>query len=166
MFMIQIIIFVFLVIRIVRHVITQENLIAYLVIHQIKKQMWFINKEIGINIISSYKRASNILTHELNDKEFEISNTVDPILFKDEQEKNLYKKTLELRKYFVSINKDENYDLSLKKLAESKKVIFEFFDNVIVNDEDKTIKKNRLEILSMLCKTFDSYIIFSNIESL
>ena len=126
----------------------------------------FINKEIGINIISSYKRASNILTHELNNKEFEISNTVDPILFKDEQEKNLYKKTLELRKYFVSINKDENYDLSLKKLAESKKIIFEFFDNVKVNDEDKTIKKNRLEILSMLCKTFDNYIIFSNIESL
>ena len=126
----------------------------------------FINKEIGINIILSYKRASNILTHELNNKEFEISNTVDPILFKDEQEKNLYKKTLELRKYFLNINKDENYDLSLKKLAESKKVIFEFFDNVKVNDEDKTIKKNRLEILSMLCKTFDNYIIFSNIESL
>ena len=61
---------------------------------------------------------------------------------------------------------DEDYELTLKNLAESKKIVFEFFDNVIVNDEDKTIKKNRLELLSMLCKTFDNYIIFSNIETL
>ena len=60
---------------------------------------------------------------------------------------------------------NEDYELTLKNLAESKKIVFEFFDNVIVNDEDKTIKKNRLELLSMLCKTFDNYIVFSNIES-
>ena len=46
----------------------------------------------------------------------------------------------------------------------AKKEIFEFFDNVIVNDEDKLIKKNRLELLQMLCKTFDNYINFSSIE--
>ena len=36
----------------------------------------------------------------------------------------------------------------------------------MVNDEDKAIKKNRLELLQMLCKTFDNYVIFSNIENL
>jgi len=126
----------------------------------------FINKEIGNNIVSSYKRASNILAYESNDKELEISNSVDPELFKSEYEKNLYKKILELRKYFVGVNKDENFELTLKNLAETKKVIFDFFDNVKVNDEDKTIQKNRLELLNMLCKTFDNYIIFSSIESL
>ena len=65
----------------------------------------------------------------------------------------------------MSINKDENYLVSLTNLADAKKVIFEFFDNVKVNDEDKNIKKNRLELLQMLCKTFDNYIIFSNIEA-
>ena len=125
----------------------------------------FINKEIGIDIISSYKRASNILDQELKNKDLEISNSIDPVLFKNEYEKNLYKKILELRKYFTSSHMNENYELTLKNLAESKKTVFEFFDNVIVNDEDKTIKKNRLELLSMLCKTFDNYIIFSNIES-
>ncbi len=126
----------------------------------------FINKEIGNNIISSYKRASNILTYELNNKELKIYNSVDPVLFKSEYEKNLYKKIHELRKYFTSINRDENFELTLKNLAESKKVIFEFFDNVKVNDEDKAIQKNRLELLNMLCKTFDNFIIFSSIESL
>ena len=79
--------------------------------------------------------------------------------------KNLYKKIQELRKYFISINKDENYNLTLINLAEAKSAIFEFFDKVIVNDTDKTIKKNRLELLQMLCKTFENYINFSNIEN-
>jgi Glycyl-tRNA synthetase, beta subunit len=80
--------------------------------------------------------------------------------------KNLYKKINELRKYFTSINKDENYELSLSNLAESKNTVFDFFDNVMVNDENKAIKKNRLELLQMLCKTYENYINFSDIESL
>ena len=123
-----------------------------------------INQEIGQALVISYKRASNILDHELKNQELELSNTVDPVLFKNDFEKNLYKKINELRKYFTSISKDENYELSLSNLAESKSIIFEFFDNVIVNDEDKTIQKNRLELLQMLCKTFDSYLNFSTIE--
>ena len=124
-----------------------------------------IIKDIGNDIILSYKRASNILENELKNKDLDLSNTTDPGIFKNEYEKNLYKKIHELRKYFTGSHMNEDYELTLKNLAESKKIVFEFFDNVIVNDEDKTIKKNRLELLSMLCKTFDNYIIFSNIES-
>ena len=71
-----------------------------------------------------------------------------------------------MKKYFNSINNDENYKLTLENLAESKKVIFDFFDNVKVNDDDKKIQKNRLELLQMLCKTFDNYITFSSINNL
>jgi glycyl-tRNA synthetase beta chain len=124
-----------------------------------------INKEIGREIVSSYKRASNILDSELKDKKIELSNTTDPGIFKNDFEKNLLKKINELKKYFASINKDEDYSKSLANLANAKKVIFEFFDNVKVNDENEDIKKNRLELLQMLCKTFNNYINFSNIES-
>ena len=67
---------------------------------------------------------------------------------------------------FINLNRDENYEISLGNLAESKNIIFDFFDNVMVNDQDETIKRNRLELLQMLCKTFDNYLNFSNIESL
>ena len=77
----------------------------------------------------------------------------------------MFKKINELRKYFQSINKDENFELTLVNLAESKKEVFEFFDNVIVNEDDITIKKNRLELIQMLCKTFDYYVNFSLIDS-
>ena len=124
-----------------------------------------INKQTGEDIISSYKRISNILDSELKNGDFELSNTTDPGIFKNDYEKNLLKKINELKKYFLGINKDENYEESLINLAEAKNVIFEFFDNVKVNDEDKNIKKNRLELLQMLCRTFDNYVIFSEIEA-
>ena len=123
-----------------------------------------INKQVGKDIVSSYKRALNIINNELKDKKVELSNITDPGIFKNDFEKNLLKKINELRKYFISINKDEDFSKSLTNLADAKNVIFEFFDNVKVNDEDKNIKKNRLELLQMLCKTFDNYINFSNIE--
>ena len=123
-----------------------------------------ISKEIGEDIVINYKRASSILSGELKDKDIELSNTTDPGIFKNDYEKNLFKKINELRKYFSSINKDENYKETLIVLASAKKVISDFFDNVKVNDEDKNIKKNRLELLQMLCRTFNNYINFSNIE--
>ena len=124
-----------------------------------------IKNEIGEDIMASYKRASSILESELKNSDLELSNTTDPGIFKNDYEKNLLKKINELRKYFTNINKDENYIASLTNLAGAKKVIFDFFDNVKVNDEDKNIKKNRLELLQMLCRTFDSYMNFSNIET-
>ena len=123
------------------------------------------NKDLGINIISSYKRAFNILEDELKTKNLELSGSVDSGLFKNNYEKNLYKKIYELKKYFASINKDENYIQTLENLAETKKVVFEFFDNIKVNDENKAIQKNRLELVQMLCKTFNNYFNFSFIES-
>jgi len=123
-----------------------------------------INDPIGVDIIASYKRAASILYSELKDSDYELLNTTDPGIFKNDYEKNLLKKINELRKYFTNINKDENYVESLINLAGAKKVIFDFFDNVKVNDIDTNIKKNRLELLQMLCRTFDNYVNFANIE--
>ena len=60
--------------------------------------------------------------------------------------------------------KNESYDETLKVLAEAKEVTDNFFENVIVNDENSDIKKNRLELLQMFCKTYDNFIDFSKVE--
>jgi len=124
-----------------------------------------INKPDGLDIIASYKRASNILDGELKNNKIELSNTTDPGIFKTELEKNLFKKISELRKYFSGINKDENYVQTLDNLASVKREVFDFFDNVIVNENDQVIKKNRLELIQMMCKTFNNYVNFSLIDS-
>ena len=62
-------------------------------------------------------------------------------------------------------NKATHVIVGIGASAGGLQALNDFFDNVIVNDEDIIIKKNRLELLNMLCKTFDNYFNFSKINA-
>ena len=123
-----------------------------------------ISKDICKNIIGTYKRASNIIDQELKDKKEGFLGQPESFLFKKGEEKDLYDKINEMRKYFAGTRKQESYDETLKVLAEAKPTTDNFFDNVIVNDENLDIKKNRLELLQMFCKTYNNFIDFSKVD--
>ena len=125
-----------------------------------------ILKETGKDVMFSYKRASNIISNELKNNKVELTGSTDSGLFKNEFEKILFKKIHEIRENFTNISREDDYEGVLKSLASVKNEVNEFFDNVIVNDADELIKKNRLELLQMLCKTFDNYLNFSKVEGL
>ena len=125
----------------------------------------FIKHQIGLDIIASYKRASNILESEIKNNNIEINNTTDPAIFKSEFEQKLFKKINEIKKYYESIDNDENYEKSLFILAGARKEVSEFFDNVKVNEENETLRKNRLELINMLCKTFQNFINFQLLKN-
>ena len=125
-----------------------------------------INKPVGIDIVSSYKRASNILNSEIKDIKSELSNTTDPGIFKNNFEKDLYKKTVEIKKYISEISKDKEFDETLILLSSAKKEIFAFFDNVKVNDENDDVRKNRLELLNFFCKTYENFLDFHQIREI
>ncbi len=124
-----------------------------------------INNQIGIDITSSYKRASNILQNEMENKEIEITNSTDPGIFKSDYEKNLFKKITEIKKYYSGIDNNENFEESLSVLAGAKKEVFEFFDNVKVNEDNEDLRKNRLELINMLCKTFQNFMNFQLLKA-
>ncbi|MDC1092624.1 glycine--tRNA ligase subunit beta [Pelagibacteraceae bacterium] len=118
------------------------------------------NKGIGLNAISSYKRASNIL-----DKAGKgITGRPDAVLFRKDEEKILHEKINEIRKAFTVKDDNKDYESLLIKLSDTKESTDIFFDNVVVNDENQNIKNNRLELLKMLCNTFDNFIDFSKLE--
>ncbi len=122
----------------------------------------YIHKDIGINAISSYKRASNI-----TDKiEKGITGRPDAVLFRTEEEKLLFEKINEIRKAFTVKESNKDYENLLIRLSETKKFTDNFFDNVVVNDENQDIKNNRLELLKMFCNTFDNFINFSKLEGI
>ena len=123
-----------------------------------------ISKDICKNIIGIYKRVSNIIDQELKNNKNFISGQPEAFLFKKDEEKNLYNKINEIREYFSSTKSRESYDETLKILANAKLVTDNFFNNVIVNDENSDIKKNRLELLKMFCKTYDNFMDFSKVE--
>jgi glycyl-tRNA synthetase beta chain len=119
-------------------------------------------KSIGLNAISSYKRASNIL-----DKAGKgITGRPDAVLFRKEEEKILHEKINEIRKAFTVKDDNKDYERLLIRLSETKEFTDNFFDNVVVNDENQDIKNNRLELLKMFCNTFDNFIDFSKLEGL
>ena len=115
--------------------------------------------------IENYKRASNMLNSETNKEGDEILGSADPGLFKNQYEKDLYKKIIDIKKNFTSIGLETDFQGQLSLLASAKKEVSIFFDNVKVNDDDKILKKNRLELLMMFCKTFDNYINFTKVET-
>ena len=120
------------------------------------------NKDIGLNAISSYKRAANIL-----DKAGKgIAGRPDAVLFRKDEEKILHEKINEIRKAFTVKDDNKDYESLLIRLSEIKESTDNFFDNVVVNDENHNIKNNRLELLKMFCNTFDNFIDFSKLEGL
>ena len=123
-----------------------------------------ISKDICKNIIGTYKRVFNIIEQELKSEGEAVLGQPESHLFKKDEEKNLYDKINEIRQYFSNTKKHESYDETLKVLAGAKSTTDNFFDNVIVNDENLDIKKNRLELLQMFCKTYNNFIDFSKIE--
>jgi glycyl-tRNA synthetase beta chain len=120
------------------------------------------NKDIGHNAISSYKRAANIL-----DKAGKgITGRPDAVLFRKNEEKILHDKINEIRKAFTVKDDNKDYESLLIRLSETKEFTDNFFDNVVVNDENQDIKNNRLELLKMFCNIFDNFIDFSKLEGL
>ena len=122
----------------------------------------YIKKDVGINAINSYKRASNI-TEKI---EKGIMGRPDAVLFRTEEEKILFEKINEIRKAFTVKESNKDYENLLIKLSETKQFTDNFFDNVVVNDENQDIKNNRLELLKMFCNTFNNFINFSKLEGI
>ena len=120
----------------------------------------FISKDLGKNALSTYKRASNILGQE---KPISRSGP-DAVLFKYEEEKELFERINSIRKSFTLKEDKKNYEDHLRLLSETKLSTDKFFDNVKVNDENKDLKNNRLELLQILCSTFNTFVDFSKLE--
>ena len=98
------------------------------------------------DLASANKRVGNILKKA----DVKSSLKVNQSLLKDEAEINLYN-TLdfvdaESRKEY----KEKNYSGSLKSLCKLKNPIDQFFKDVMVNDEDESLKMNRLALLEKL----------------
>ena len=124
------------------------------------------NKDMGKDAIYSFKRASSILAHESKKQTKELTGRPDAVLFRKDEEKFLFEKLNEIRKLFTVKEDRKDYEELLAKLAEVKELTDNFFEKVIVNDENQDIKNNRLELLSMFCKTFNIYIDFTKLDGI
>jgi len=105
------------------------------------------NKDDFKENFSTFKRVANII----KDMDLESDSKVDESLFKEDAEKELYKK------YKDVISKEtKSYERYLEDLFALKEPIDNFFDSVMVNDKDEAIKQNRKNLIATIYKAFKS----------
>jgi len=103
---------------------------------EFKKQTDFVRLVLG------FKRVANIIA------DFKEDSTVKTELLQEEMEQVLFTKSLELKIKIEQLLPVKKYDIILKHLVEFGYIINKFFDDVLVNVDDKIIKRNRYSLLS------------------
>ncbi len=113
----------------------------------------FLKEEDGQQLLNAYKRASNILgSHN-------IDGIVDPNLFSTQPEKELFEVIQKVSLQIV----DKDYHETLNLLQILLTPITSFFDNLLINDSDPKIAKNRLLMLQDVCKLFHKIAKFNHL---
>ncbi|PCJ47655.1 MAG: glycine--tRNA ligase subunit beta [Gammaproteobacteria bacterium] len=97
------------------------------------------------------KRVSNILIKNAGDYNID---TVNDSLFRNEAEKELSDAMKSLEVEFNGLMSSNNYSTALALLAGLKPFIDNFFDTVMVMDDDLSLRQNRLALLNTLRNLF------------
>ncbi|MBL4616264.1 MAG: glycine--tRNA ligase subunit beta, partial [Robiginitomaculum sp.] len=108
----------------------------------------FLDTEAGTQLLAGTKRAANIVKAEQKKTKHVIDGEVDESLFKEPAEKALYGALQIASKQAAKAITDEDYIAAMAALAPLREPIDEFFDAVMVNDDDPAIRNNRLRLLS------------------
>ena len=116
----------------------------------------------GQDAISIYKRSKNILDQSNQEEEF--FGNPDNVLFQHPSEDEILIKLNEARNYFTTPSRLRDNEKTITLLSELKPMTDNFFDNVKVNDDNQQVRKNRLELLTLLCKTFEKFTDFSKLD--
>ena len=106
------------------------------------------NRDDFRNISFLYKRLKNI-TANFSDIE------VDESLFEKDEEKNLYKKYLEIEKDVKKYIEENKFSNTLELLLGISQNLENFFKNVFVMVDDEKLKNNRLALLKKIYNLFD-----------
>jgi len=110
----------------------------------------FDQREESADLAEANKRVKNILAKS----DFDAHDaTVDQSLF-ESSESNLFNTITNAKTYVEESLAQSNYQAALEKLAELKNPVNEFFDNVMINAEDKKIRNNRFALINELRELF------------
>jgi glycyl-tRNA synthetase beta chain len=107
----------------------------------------FINDENFKQFITAFQRVNNISKNH-NSTEYSGRN------FKEEAEKDLFEKYLDVKPKFEKSIKTMNYKQAINDLIELKSSIDKYFDDVFVMDKHEDIRLNRLGFLKELANLF------------
>jgi glycyl-tRNA synthetase beta chain len=124
----------------------------------------FLASEDGANLLTAFRRASNIVAIEEKRDDRPYSGAVDPALLRQSEERTLAERLAEVDRRAGTFLEREQFEKAMSELARLRRPVDDFFDNVTVNCDDSTLRENRLRLLSRIRATLNRVADFSQIE--
>jgi glycyl-tRNA synthetase beta chain len=124
----------------------------------------FLVSEDGFNLLTAYRRASNIVAIEQQRDGRSYDDPVDSTLFEQPEEVALYQRLNGMSATLETFFAGENFDRAMTCLATLRRPVDEFFDKVTVNVGEPNLRRNRLRLLSRIRATMNRVADFSHIE--
>lgn len=124
----------------------------------------FLGTDDGANLLTAYKRASNIV--RIEDRRDGYGRNLDAQTSKliEPEEVTLLPALDEIGAKATSLIRAARFEEAMTALAKLRKPVDEFFAKVTVNTEDKELRENRLRLLARIRATMNQVADFSQIE--
>lgn len=107
----------------------------------------FVKEEKFVEILPTLKRVANICKEHYD-------VIIDPELFVEDTEKELYNYSVDLCNKVIQDVREKNYEKYFLDITTGKDIINKYFDKIIIMDKDERIKNNRLSQLRFLTEIF------------
>jgi glycyl-tRNA synthetase beta chain len=124
----------------------------------------FLDTDDGKNLLAGTKRASNILAIEEKKDKRSFDGAPDPALYSLAEEKALAKAIDQVKAEASAAVAKEDFAAAMSSMAKLRPAVDGFFDKVKVNDDDPTVRENRLELLNEIRSATRAVADFSKIE--
>jgi glycyl-tRNA synthetase beta chain len=123
-----------------------------------------LGSETGVDLLTAYRRAANILRIEEKKDGCSYAGTPDPALFRLEEEKNLNAALAEAQEAIAEAKHAGRSMDEVRAMAGLREPIDAFFAKVTVNAPEPELRHNRLKLLSRIRDTMNRFANFSRIE--
>lgn len=130
-------------------VITPGSCNLLQIVRRVEALSSFLASDEGKNLLAGTKRAANILAAE-EKKKTAIADSVDEAKFSMPQEKALAEALNRAESQAAEAIQNEDFSAALRALSALREPVDSFFEGVLVNDEDASVRANRLALLTRI----------------
>jgi len=124
----------------------------------------FLSTEAGVNLLTAYRRAGNIVAIEERRDGQRYDPEPDPYQLREPAETTLHMQLMGLDGNLKPLLEAGAFEGAMAKLGSLRRWVDEFFDKVTVNADDPALRENRLRLLSRIRAVMNQVADFSQIE--
>ncbi len=124
----------------------------------------FLDTDDGANLLTAYRRASNIVRIEEKRDGAAYDEEAEPALFAEQDEALLHRSLMQARQRIAEALTGERFAAAMAALADLRRPVDTFFDTVTVNCADARLRANRLKLLSQIRSALGGVAEFSQVE--